>query len=181
MSWSSRGKKENIFYTVYFIRRKIFKEIEHLCFISMYSVLNILSEYTYFTYQKIILHTLFCLFLKLPKGFSVSLSYPSPVPYSRFLKVQFQLFIYIKLQYILNIYINHFDKQKTLKKNKRKDVQKKKLIDAQCESNINTLLLKNRFGYLARYVLLISLLSMMDEVYHQPFLKKLSNNLGVTQ
>ena len=60
-------KKEGIFCTVYFLRRIIF-------FISMYSVLNTLSEYTYFYKQKTLLHTLFCLFLKLSKAFSVSLN-----------------------------------------------------------------------------------------------------------
>ena len=39
----------------------------------MYSVLNKLSEYIYFTYQKTLIHRLFCLFLKLLKAFSVSL------------------------------------------------------------------------------------------------------------
>ena len=38
----------------------------------MYSVSNTLSEYTY---QKTLLHTLFCLFLKSLKTFTVSLSY----------------------------------------------------------------------------------------------------------
>ena len=46
----------------------------HLWFISMYSVLNTLSEYTYFYISKTLLHTLFCLFLKPSKTFSVSLS-----------------------------------------------------------------------------------------------------------
>ena len=39
----------------------------------MLSVLNTLSEYTTFTYQKKLLHTLFCFFLKSSKAFSVSL------------------------------------------------------------------------------------------------------------
>ena len=34
----------------------------------MYSVLNTRLEYTYFTYQKTLLQTLFCLFLKSPKA-----------------------------------------------------------------------------------------------------------------
>ena len=45
MSWSSQEKNDGIFCTVYFFRRNFFK---HLCFISMYSVLNTLLEYTYF-------------------------------------------------------------------------------------------------------------------------------------
>ena len=40
----------------------------------MYSVLSALSEYTYmFTYQKILIHTLFCLILKSPKAFNIFL------------------------------------------------------------------------------------------------------------
>ena len=40
---------------------------------SMYSVLNTLSEYTYFYLSKNITSYIFCLFLKSPKAFSVSL------------------------------------------------------------------------------------------------------------
>ena len=43
MSWSSRKEKEGIFCTAYFVAGKIF---EHLCLITMYSVLNTISEYT---------------------------------------------------------------------------------------------------------------------------------------
>ena len=43
-----------------------------ICFI-MYSVLNTLSDYTYFYISKKLLHTLFCLLLKSSKAFSVSL------------------------------------------------------------------------------------------------------------
>ena len=49
VSWSSRKKKEDIFSTVHFFRREFFW---HLCFISMYSVLNTLSKYTYFHISK---------------------------------------------------------------------------------------------------------------------------------
>ena len=42
-------KKEGIFCTVYFVRKEFFQE---LCFISMYSVLNTFSEYTYFNISK---------------------------------------------------------------------------------------------------------------------------------
>ena len=41
----------------------------------MYSVLNELSEYTYFYISKTLLHTFFCLFLKPLKAFSVSLTF----------------------------------------------------------------------------------------------------------
>ena len=60
MSWSSCKKKEGSFCTVSFVQRKFF---EHICFISMYIVLNIHT----FTYQKTLLHTLllFCLFFKI--------------------------------------------------------------------------------------------------------------------
>ena len=40
----------------------------------MYSILNTLSEYTYFYKSKTLLHTLFCLFLKSSKAFCVSLT-----------------------------------------------------------------------------------------------------------
>ena len=64
MSWSSRKKKEGIFSTVYFVRRKFF---------NIY-VLNTLSEYTHFYISKhITSYTFFCLFLKSLKAFSVSL------------------------------------------------------------------------------------------------------------
>ena len=55
-------RKKSIFCTVYFVRRKFFY---HLCFISMYNVLNTLSEYLYFTYQKILVHTLSLLVFKI--------------------------------------------------------------------------------------------------------------------
>ena len=45
MSWNSQKKKEGIFCTIYFVRKNF---VEHLRFISMYSVLNTLSKYTYF-------------------------------------------------------------------------------------------------------------------------------------
>ena len=45
MSQISQKKEEGIFRTVYFVQREFFKG---LCFISMYSVLNTFSEYTYF-------------------------------------------------------------------------------------------------------------------------------------
>ena len=48
------------------------KEILTFMFFSMYSILNKLSEYTYFYIFNNI--TIFCLFLKLLKAFSVSLS-----------------------------------------------------------------------------------------------------------
>ena len=48
MSRSLPKKKEGIFCTIYFIRTNFF----NICFISIYSLLNILPAYTYFTYQK---------------------------------------------------------------------------------------------------------------------------------
>ena len=74
MRCSSWKKIESIFCTVYFVRRNFF--FWHLCFISMYSGLNTLSNYTKqtFTYQKISFHTLFCLFSKSSKTFSISLT-----------------------------------------------------------------------------------------------------------
>ena len=70
MIWSLRKKKERTFSNVYFVRRKLFK---HLYFISMYSILNKLSEYKYiyiyiyipFQYQKKLLHALCLLVFKI--------------------------------------------------------------------------------------------------------------------
>ena len=45
-----------------------------MCFISMYSVLNTLSEYTYFCISKSITSALSCLLLKLSEFFNVLLS-----------------------------------------------------------------------------------------------------------
>ena len=62
MSQSSRKEKEDNFCTVYFFRRKFFL---HLCFISVYSVLNKISEYTYFHISKNITSYTFLLVIKL--------------------------------------------------------------------------------------------------------------------
>ena len=62
MSWSSQKKKEFIFCAVYFVRRKFFKD---LCFISMYSVLNTLSDDTYFYISKNITSYTFLLVFKI--------------------------------------------------------------------------------------------------------------------
>ena len=62
MSWSLPKKKEGIFCTVFFFRRKFFQQ---LCFISMYSVLNTLSEYTYFYISKNITSYTFLLIFKI--------------------------------------------------------------------------------------------------------------------
>ena len=71
MSWSSRKKKEDIFCTVYSVRRKFF----NICAFSQCIVYRIhFQNVLTFTYQKALLHTLFCLFLKSSKAFSVSLS-----------------------------------------------------------------------------------------------------------
>ena len=61
MSWSSRKKKEGIFYTVYFARKELFWD---LCFISVYSVLNALSEYKSYI-SKTLLHNLLLLVSKI--------------------------------------------------------------------------------------------------------------------
>ena len=71
MSWTWRKKKEDIFCKIYFVQRKLFY---HLCFISMYRVLNTLSEYSYFDISKNITSYTFRLFLESSKAFSVSLS-----------------------------------------------------------------------------------------------------------
>ena len=67
MSRSSRKKKKGIFCTVYFVRREFFK---HLCLSSMYSILDTLSEYTYFYISKKHYFIHFrCLFLKASNTF----------------------------------------------------------------------------------------------------------------
>ena len=49
MSWISQKRKEVIFCTVYIVQKEFFKDF---CFMWMYSVLNTLSEYTYFYISK---------------------------------------------------------------------------------------------------------------------------------
>ena len=66
-----REKKEGIFCIVCFVRRKFFFNI---CILSNCMVYWIYFQNIHtFTYQKILFHTIFCLFLKSPKAFSVSL------------------------------------------------------------------------------------------------------------
>ena len=60
MSWSSRNKNEVIFCTIYFVQRKCFY---HLCFISMYSVLNtFLRIYLILHIKKFTSYTFFLVF-----------------------------------------------------------------------------------------------------------------------
>ena len=63
MSWSSGKKKEGFFVSFLLSKGNFFK----ICFISMYSVLNTLSEYTHFYISKNITSYICCLFLKLTK------------------------------------------------------------------------------------------------------------------
>ena len=71
MRWRSRKKKEGIFCTVYFVRRKFF----NICVLSHCIVYWIQFQNMHsFTYQETLIHTLFCLFLKSSKIFSVSLN-----------------------------------------------------------------------------------------------------------
>ena len=66
-----KRKKEGIFCIVYFVRRSLFNvSILTQCILYWIYVQNIHT----FTYQNILLYRLFCLFLKLPKAFSASLS-----------------------------------------------------------------------------------------------------------
>ena len=65
-------RKESIFCTVYFVRRKFFK---NLWFISMHSVLNTLSEYTYFYKSKNITSYMLLLTLKLVESLQCILNY----------------------------------------------------------------------------------------------------------
>ena len=71
----TRKRKKGSFLYRLFCPNEVF--FLHLCFMSVYSVLywiQFLKIHT-FTYQKTLLHTLFCLLLKSWKAFSVSLSY----------------------------------------------------------------------------------------------------------
>ena len=64
-------KKEGIFCTVYFVRRKFCNIcVSSHCIVYWIKFQNIHS----FTYQETLIHTLFCLFLKSSKIFSVSLN-----------------------------------------------------------------------------------------------------------
>ena len=71
MSWSSWKKKEGIFVPFVLSKRKFFS----ICVLSQFIVywIHFQNKYT-FTYQKTILHKLFCLFLKSSKAFRGSLS-----------------------------------------------------------------------------------------------------------
>ena len=57
----------------------------------MYSVLDTLLEHTYFTYQKTLLHMLFCMFLKSSKAFSISFRRKSNKEQSKKFKKDFSL------------------------------------------------------------------------------------------
>ena len=61
MSWSSRKKKKRAFFVPFIFPKEIF----NICFISMYSVLNTLSEYTYFYISKNMTSYTFLLVLKI--------------------------------------------------------------------------------------------------------------------
>ena len=60
MSWSSQKKKKGIFCTIYFVQRNFFFNIcvSSQCIVYWIHFRNINT----FTYQKTLLHTLFCLF-----------------------------------------------------------------------------------------------------------------------
>ena len=102
MSWSSRKKKEDTFWTSYFVWRKF---LEHLCFISIYSSLNTLSEYKNFIYQKPLLYPLLLLVFKIVKRLQCILNkgwysrknnYPNKI---------FQTFVVFLFQITINSYL----------------------------------------------------------------------------
>ena len=63
MSWNSQKKKEDIFCIDYFVRGKFF----NICVLSQCIMDGMHFQNIHiFTYQKALLHTLFCLFLKQP-------------------------------------------------------------------------------------------------------------------
>ena len=65
MSWISWKKKECILWEVYFVWKTF---LQHLCFISMHTVLDKLSEYTYFYIPKNITLYTFLLVFKILWG-----------------------------------------------------------------------------------------------------------------
>ena len=65
MSWGSRKKKEGIFVPFILSKGNFFKIKFFLSFISMYSVLNTLSEYKYFYISKNITSNAFSVSLTL--------------------------------------------------------------------------------------------------------------------
>ena len=66
LSWSLQKKWEYNFCTIYFVQRKFFW---HTSFISMYSVLNELSDYIYFYIPKsMLLHTILLFVFKIVKS-----------------------------------------------------------------------------------------------------------------
>ena len=68
MSWSLRNKKERTFCNVYFVRRRFFEDLR---FISMYSVMNTLSEYTYFCKSESITCTLLLIVFKIVESLQI--------------------------------------------------------------------------------------------------------------
>ena len=72
MSWSSQRRKQGIFCTAYFVWRKFFW---HLCFTSLYSILNTLSEYTYFYILRNITLYTFLLAFKIVKSLQCIFKY----------------------------------------------------------------------------------------------------------
>ena len=72
LRWVGARDRNNSTFFVPFILSE-WNFFSHLCLISMYSLLNTLSEHTYFQISKTLLHTLFCLLVKFQKAFSVSL------------------------------------------------------------------------------------------------------------
>ena len=67
----ARERKKRVFFVPFILSKGNF--LKNLCFISVYIVLNTIQKIHTFTYQKTLLHTLLCLFLKSSKTFSVSL------------------------------------------------------------------------------------------------------------
>ena len=86
MSWSSRKKKESILCTAYFAWKQFF----NICVLSQYIVYWIrFQDIRSFTYEKTLRHTLYYLFLKFKKVFSVSLKYLQVFHKKKMWKVQY--------------------------------------------------------------------------------------------
>ena len=80
----SQKKKESIFCTVYFVRTRFFL---YLCFISMYIVLNKLSEYLYFHVSKNITSYTFFLVFKIAERLQCILNYYFRVNFAYLMKL----------------------------------------------------------------------------------------------
>ena len=120
MSWSSRKKKEGIFLYRLFCPKGIFL---YLCFISMYSVLNTLSEYIYFYISKnitsytfffVIVESLHCIYKRIIAAFIFNIQF---ISFSLYFFFNFKLFLICFLQLFFIKRFNNFFSSVKITKN----------------------------------------------------------------